>query len=171
MIVVIVAGTAVLYRKDSPSDNSVESKYSLAYAVPANAVAVFFLSDASDLDSPVFEAFDFTRSLAEYFQSDEAGNMADSRMLLSLHYAGSLAPLYVFDAGSCSADPSESADRLMGFARESGFCAQYVNCSELAPDSPLSSRSLVIIAKTNAQINVSKNQLISGVSLMHAAGF
>lgn len=171
MIVVIVAGTAVLYRKDSPSDNSVESKYSLAYAVPANAVAVFFLSDASDLDSPVFEAFDFTRSLAQYFQSDEAGNMADSRMLLSLHYAGSLAPLYVFDAGNCSADPSESADRLMGFARESGFCAQYVNCSELAPDSPLSSRSLVIIAKTNAQINVSKNQLIAGVSLMDAAGF
>lgn len=171
MIVVIVAGTAILYHEDSPSIHSVDAKYGLAYAVPANAVAVFFLSDASDLDSPVFGSFDFTRSLAEYFQDDQAGEMADHRMTLSLHYAGSLAPLYVFDAGGCSDEVSDSAESLMAFARDKGFCAQYVNCSQLAPDSPLASRSLVIIAKTNAQINVSKNQLIGGVSLMDAAGF
>ena len=171
MVVVIVAGTAVLYHKDTKSNKSVDDKYGLAYAVPANAVAVFFLSEASDLDSPVFASFDFPSRLAEYLQDDQSGKMGDSRMVISLHYAGSLAPLYVFDAGLSSDEVSDSAVRLMDFARENGFCAQYVNCSELAPDSPLAMRSLVIIAKTNAQINVSKNQLAGGVSLMDAAGF
>lgn len=171
MIVVIVAGTAVLYRQDSPSNKSIENKYGLAYAVPANAVAVFFLSDASELGAPIFASFDFPSRLADYFQNGNAGEIANNRMLISLHYAGSLAPLYVFDAGSASENPSASSESLMAFARENGFCAQHVNCSDLAPDSPLSSRSLVIMAKTNSQINVSKNQLIGGASLMDAAGF
>ena len=171
MILVIVAGTAVLYRHDSPSNKSIEFKYGLAYAVPANAVAVFFLSDPSQLDSPVFSSFDFPQTLAEYFKDDQAGEIAERRMSLSLHYAGSLAPLYIFDAGLSSDEVPESAERLMNFVRENGFCAQYVNCSELAPDSPLASSSLVIVAKTNAQINVSKNQLAGGVSLMDTAGF
>ena len=171
MIVTIVAGTALLYRKDSSVHRSVNERYGLAYAVPANAVAVFFLSEASDIDSPVFSTFGFPGKLADFFDGPEAGYMSGSRMAVSLHYAGSLAPLYIFDAGPCSDQPSAAADSLIHFVRDNGWCAEHVNCSEVAPENPLASRSLVIAAKTRSQINVSKNQLIAGESFMNASGF
>lgn len=170
MIVTIVAGTALLYRKDSPVHKSIEERYGLAYAVPANAVAVFFLSQASDIDAPVFSSFDFPERLADYLDQQN-DFMAGNRMAVSLHYAGSLAPLYVFDAGVCSDEPSESAQDLLRFVQENGLCAEYVNCSKIAPESPLASHSVIIAAKTKAQINVSKNQLVAGESFMKASGF
>ena len=169
MIVMIVAAVAFLYREDKKLA-PIESRYALAYALPSNAVTVCFLSEASSLSSPLLSSFEFPGALAEFFDSGMAGEFAKKPMALSLHYTGSLAPLYVFDAGSAS-EASADADELMDFARQKGFQAEFVDCSEIGHEGPLASRSLVLIAKTRTQINLSKSHMKEGRSMMDVEGF
>ncbi len=166
MIFVIVAGTAYLYRKDVTVQKTIEEKYYLAGAVPANAVAVVFLSQASNLDSPVFSSFEFPQKLSEYFQQGFAKSIAQNRMAISLQYAGSLTPLIIFDAGPSGQVPSEDAEGLMQFIRDNGIFAEYVDCSELSSDNPLSSRSIVLAAKTEALIRSTRIQMKGDASLL-----
>lgn len=170
MVIVMVAGTHFLYRKDSRNFKPVDERYGLAYAVPANAVAVFFFSEAENISSPVLSSFDFPKKLSDFLQSGKAGRLAGSRMALSLHYTGSLTPLYVIDAGPCSDKPSAGADSLMCFAQKNGLVAEFVNCATLAPESHLASRSLILLAKTNSQIRVSKRHLSEGSSFLDSSG-
>lgn len=170
MVVMIVAAVAFLYR-DGENKTPVEHKYSLAYAVPSNAVMACFLSEASSLSAPILSSFEFPGDLDEFFSSGNAQGIAGRPMAISLHYSGSLTPLYVFDAGSATKTASDDALALVEFACQEGFQAEYVDCSEIAPDGPLASRSVVLIAKTKTQINLSKSHIREGRSLMDAAGF
>lgn len=171
MVIVMVAGTHFLYRKDSRTFKPVDERYGLAYAVPANAVAVFFFSEAENISSPVFSAFEFPKKLSDFLQSDKAEGLAGNRMAMSLHYTGGLTPIYVFDAGAPSDSASAGVRNLMQFVRENGFKAEYVNCSKLAPSSPLASNSLLLVAKTDSQIRISKRHITDGSSFMDADGF
>lgn len=169
MIVMIVAAVAFLYRDHEP-DIPVQSRYELAYAVPSNAVMACFLSDASKLSSPVLSSFDFHKELVEFMKSDAAGALGKSPMALSLYYSGSLTPMYIFDAGKIKKSDS-CVDALAQFARVHGYHAEYVNCSEFASKEPLASKSIVILAKTNALISITKSHLGGGRSMMEAPGF
>ena len=93
MILVIVAAVAFLYREDTGERVPVETRYSLAYAVPSNAVMVTLLSEASSLASSLFSAFEFPAELAEFLSSGKAGDIAGNPMAMSMHYSGSLSPL------------------------------------------------------------------------------
>ena len=170
MVLMIVAAVAFLYQ-DEESRVPVKYRYALSYAVPSNAVMVCFLSEASSLSSPVFSSFEFPGALAEFLRSGEAGNLAERPVALSLHYSGSLTPLYVFDAGPALDSASEEVSALMDFACRKGFQAEYVDCSETGHDGPLSAHGVVMIAKTKTQINIAKNHMHEGRSLMDAAGF
>ena len=169
MVVMIVAAK-VIWGSSDGSDAPVEDRYRLAYAVPSNAVVACFLSDASELSLPVLSSFDFHRDLAGFLKSDAAGSLSEESMAVSLHYSGYLTPLYVFDAGK-SDDITEEAAALIGFAQERGYHAEFVNVSELNPDGPLSSHSVVLVAQTKAQIRISKSHLKEGRSVMDAVGF
>ena len=169
MVVMIVAAKVILGRGED-SDVPVEERYSLAYAVPSNAVVACFLSDASELSQPILSSFGFHRDLTGFLESDAAGRLAKANMAVSLHYSGSLTPLYVFDAGR-SDEVTEDAAALMEFAQERGYHAEFVNVSDLIEEGPLSSRSLVLLAQTNAQIRISKSHLKEGRSVMDAVGF
>ena len=171
MILVIVAAVAFLYREDTGERVPVGTRYSLAYAVPSNAVMVTLLSEASSLASSLFSAFEFPAELAEFLSSGKAGDIAGNPMAMSMHYSGSLTPLYVFDAGVASDSPSSDAVGLIDFFLQHGFQAEHVNCSELAPSGALASRSLVVAAKTNAQISICRNHLCEGESVMDVSGF
>lgn len=170
MIVMIVAAVAFLYRDDQKRI-PIESRYALSYAVPSNAVVVCFLSEASSVSSPLFSSFGFPAALSDFFSAGGAGNIARNPMALSLHYSGSLTPLYVFDAGPASDAVSEEASALMEFGRQNGFNAEYVNCAGYGSECPLAGRSIVLISKTKAQINLSKSHLKEGKSLMDVEGF
>lgn len=170
MILVIVAAVAFLYREDSERV-PVEIRYSLAYAVPSNAVMVTFLSEASSLASPLFSTFEFPGDLAEFISSGKAGSIAGRPMAMSMHYSGALTPLYVFDAGGASDSPSSDAVGLIDFFRQHGFQAEHVNCSGLASSGALSSRSLVVAAKTKAQLSICRNHLCEGKSIVDVSGF
>lgn len=169
MIVMIVAAVAFLYRDDQkPFAES--SGHSLAYAVPSNAVMAVFLSEASELSLPLLSSFDFNASLHEFLKSGREG-IARNPVAISLHYSGSLTPLYVFDAGSATDNVPSDAAALVDFALEKGFQAEYVNCSILTSSGPLASRSLVLMAKTKTQINLCKSHIKENRSILDAAGF
>jgi hypothetical protein len=170
MVVMIVAAVAFLYRKDEKRA-PIESRYALSYAVPSNAVMVCFLSQASALSAPVFSSFEFPEALAGFLSSGNAGSIAGNPMALSLHYSGSLSPLYVFDAGPASDSISKDAAALMEFGRQNGFHAEYLNCAQYGSSCPLSDRSLVLVSKTKAHISMSQSHLKEGESLMDAEGF
>lgn len=169
MVILIVAAKAFFGGADN-ADAPVEERYSLAYAVPSNAVVVCFLSEASELSLPVLSSFDFHRDLIEFLKSDEAGRLIKSNVAVSLHYSGSLTPLYVFDAGR-SDTASDEVKALIRFAQDHDYHAEFVDCSDLTQTGSLSSRSVVLIAKTNAQIRISKSHLTEGRSVMDAVGF
>ena len=169
MIVVIVAAVAFLYR-DEDSEGPVQTRYNLAYAIPSNAAAVCFLSDASSLRTPVMSSFRFNRDLADFLDSEAAGSMGNAKMAISLHYSGSLVPFYVFDAGA-SEVAIDGAQALIDFAGRNGWHAELVNCSDLVQDGPLASRSIVLVAKTKAQLSIAKSHIREGRSVMDAPGF
>lgn len=170
MVVMIVVAVAFLYRDDKEQAPAA-SRYSLAHAVPSNAVAVCFLSEAEDISSTVLTAFDFPARLAEFMTGGGAGVIADNPMALSLHYAGTLAPLYVFDVGEASSEVPAAAAELMELAADAGFVAAHVDCSKEAAGSPLSSRSLVLVAKTNTTVSSALNHLRGAHSILDAQGF
>lgn len=170
MIVIIVAAVAFLYRDQEP-EIPVQSRYELAYAVPSNSVMACFLSDASKLSLPILSSFDFHKELAEFLRSDNAGSLGKSPMALSLHYSGSLTPMYIFDAGKSSSSASAAVEALISFAGDHGYHAEYVDCSEFTQEAPLASKSIVILAKTKAQISISKSYLGGERSMMGAPGF
>ena len=171
MIVAIVVAVAFLYDKEAPVEKPVDSRYSLVYAMPPNAVMACFLSESSYLSKPIFSSFEFTSALADFLVSGEAGEIVDMPMAMSMYYSGSLTPFYVFDAGSASEDPSEGVKALMDFAISRGYQAEYVNCSDLNQSSPLSSHSLVLISKTKTQLNISKQHMIAQQSLLDVESF
>ena len=66
------------------------------YAVPSDAAAVFCFSDCRDADYP--------------FLDDTLFNAAGSLgAVVSLHYSAELVPLYIFDVGRASEEPSDKA--------------------------------------------------------------
>ena len=170
MVVMIVAAVAFLYCGDDGLDSK-SSHHTLAYAVPSNSVMVCFLSDASNLSAPVLSSFDFNNDLADFLKSESAGNMGKHPLAVSLHYSGSLSPLYVFDAGSASDVAPEGVPALLEFAKQHGYQAEFVNCSEAPSGSPLATRSVALVAKTKAQLSIAKSHIREGRSVMDADGF
>ncbi len=170
MVVMIVAAVAFLYRDEKPA-LPVHSRYKLAYAVPSNAVMTCFLTNASELSSPVLASFDLHEEFVEFMKSEQTGSIGMCPIALSLHYSGTLTPMYVFDTGAASGSASTGACAIVKFAKEHGYQAEVVDCSEFAPASPLASREIVLMAKTKAQISISKSHLTEGRSIMEAPGF
>ena len=169
MIGLVVAAMAVLNRVKEASD-PVHERYRLAYAVPSNAVMVCVLSGADGLTSPVLSPFEFHQELAGFMDSRPSMDIAKNGVAVSLHYSGSLTPLYVFDAGKDD-QAGEDALALMEFARQHDYQAEFVNCSDLVQEGPLAERSVVLLAKTKAQLRISKSHISEGRSVMDAEGF
>jgi hypothetical protein len=109
--------------------------------------------------------------LSEFFASGNGGSIAGNPLAISLHYSGSLTPLYVFDVGPASDSVPDDAAALIEFASQKGFHAEYVNCAQYDSGTSLSARSLVLISKTKTQISLSKSHLKEGRSVMDAEGF
>ena len=86
MVVMIVAAVAFLYNDDE-GPAPVASRYALAHAVPPNAVMVCFLSEASEISSPLISSFGFPKELSEFFASGNSKGIAVRPMALSMHYS------------------------------------------------------------------------------------
>lgn len=169
-IAVLAVAALVFYKRGTAPELPAQERYSLAGAVPSNAVLVCFMTDASALSSAALSSFEFHRALDTFLRSGDAGTLGMSPMAISMHYSGKLTPLYLFDAGTADV-PSPEVEALIRFVKEHRYNAEFVNCSDLTQSGPLASRSLVLVAKTKAQLSIAKSHLKEGRSVMDAAGF
>ena len=170
MTAAVAAAVFALY-KDTPSNVPEEGRYMLVPAVPADAVAVCCLSDISDLSSQSFAGFPFPAALSKLAADGGLGTLAGAPMAFSLHYSGKLTPLYIFDAGSASPEPSAEASVLMDFGREQGLQVAYVDCSNTGCGGEIADRSIVIMAETETLVKASKRHLEQSLSVMEVSGF
>lgn len=166
----IMTAVFFLYRKDDTVVYAGE-KSLLIDAVPSNAVVVCILNQAGNIEHPLLSFFDVPGALAELFEGGQLGTFAKAPMVFSLHYAGKLAPLYVFDAGPASAEPSQEAEELITFFLDNGFQASFVDCSTLARRGGLSGRSVVIAAETSSMITSSVNNIRQSLTITDVDGF
>ena len=115
MIVGVGVAVAMLYSDvDSPQTrkgNFVpdQERYMLLPAVPADAALVACLSDLEDAVNGPLRGFRFTDALAAELAAGSFPSLSSAGMVVSLHYGGRMNPLYVFDAGQASSEPSEDA--------------------------------------------------------------
>lgn len=171
MLLVMVIAIAVLYHDGDKKETKVEPRYELFQAVPSDAVALACLSHIKDASLPAFSGFAFLSSLSDAVSQGQFGTLAEAPMAFSLHYSGKLAPLYIFDAGAASLNPSSEASALIDFGRNNGLQTAYVDCSSVLEGEGLALRSLVLMAETETLLKSSQRHLSQGLSVMGNPGF
>ena len=171
MIVAVAAAVAILYH-DGGKDRPLRSRFQLLQAIPSNAVMVVSLTELDDVCMPAFAGFDFTAALAGNMSEGRFETLAKLPMALSLHYSGKLTPLYLFDTGAASPDPSSDAAALMELGRKAGLSVSHVDCSVIMDGyEGLATRSIVIMAETESLVKSSLRHLEQSLSVMEAPGF
>ena len=143
----------------------------LAVLVLGTGIAVAFLY--SDVDSDrdrkttgtvdpekdrLFAAIPSDAVLVACFSEE---GLLDSGMAVSLHYSGKLLPLYVYEAGAPSVEPSEDASRLMESLTAKGMTARYA----------VSEKALVVASPSEVLVQSSLRHLDKSMSVMDAPGF
>lgn len=171
MLLAVVIAIAVLYHDDDKKESDVEARYELFQAVPSDAVAMGCLSHVKDVSVPAFSGFGFLSSLSDALSQGQFSTIAEAPMAFSLHYSGKLAPMYIFDVGAASPNPSSDAYALMEFGRGQGLLAEYVDCSSVLDGEGLALRSLVLMAETETLLKSSRRHLSQGLSIMGNPGF
>ena len=178
MILGVGVAVAVLYSGvDSTQTRkgnvvSDQERYLLLPAVPADAVLVACLSDVEDAVKGPLRGFKFTDALAAELESGSLHSFSSTSMVVSLHYGGKMNPLYIFDAGQASSEPSEDAAALMSFASELGMASQFVDCSKASDGTrSIARHSVVLISDTETLVKSSVRHLAEPISVMYAGGF
>lgn len=165
MVIGIALAVVFLYsgsedKKTVPSDIADGSGLELLSAVPADAVAVRYISDSKDMTDSPFLSHDFF-SIA---------GSADA--VVSYHHAKTLVPLYIIDAGRSSDVPSETMASVIAAAEQDGLYVKYLDCNSLTNvGKHLAGRSVIIASKQENLVKSSLRHLEKGVSVMDAPGF
>lgn len=178
MILGVGVAVAVLYSGvDSTQTRkgnvvSDQERYLLLPAVPADAVLVACLSDVEDAVNGPLRGFKFTDALAAELESGSLHSFSSASMVVSLHYGGKMNPLYIFDAGQASSEPSEDAAALMSFASELGMASQFVDCSKASDGTrSIARHSVILISDTETLVKSAVRHLAEPISVMYAGGF
>lgn len=156
-VLILGTGAAVLFlysgfdsSKGKTEQMPVESRYLLLRAVPSDAVAVGCFSGVPTVLEDVYSQL----GLPESFKV--------GRSVISLHYAGTLASLYVLEMGKEAEMPSDAAVEVLENVRQKGYIAEYVNCAE---------HSLVVLSASETLVKSSLRHIEKGVSVLDAPGF
>lgn len=147
--------------KSDSSQVADESRYLLLPAVPSDAVAVFCYSD-------------MRKAPMNVFSKELASAAGSSRAVVSVHYcsAGELKPLYVFDAGRASSEPSEKVAAVIEAAQKEGLFTELLDCSAFGKiGKHLSGRKILLASSQENLVRSSVRHLQEGLSIMDAPGF
>lgn len=159
MIVLVGVAVAFLYSDNGggDSDEKVEISDDLALMslVPSDAVLVANFG-SSGKNIPVFEY--------------SVQNV--QRAAVSLHYAGSLVPLYAFDMGRAGEDMSEQAASLIEEVRSKGHFAEYINGKTQAGlRGAATKREIVLASPSDVVLKSSLRHIDKGVSILDINAF
>lgn len=173
MMIGIGIAVSVLYSgtgsdKDAVGKVHDDSRYLLLPAVPSDAVMLCCLTDSDKALSSIITDSDFPSALASAM--DQVGMNLD-RMTVSLHFSGSLTPLYVFDLGKAAAQPSDKAELVMQTAVGCSMSSEYLDCSTVGTGHPIADHSIVVASSSESLVKSSLRHLQKAVSVMDAPGF
>lgn len=158
LLAVLVLGTGIavafLYSgvdtdKDKSKQIPVESRYLLLHAVPSDAVAVGCFSGVPEAMKDVYGSL----RLPDTFKI--------GRSAISLHYAGSLTSLYIFDMGK-SSDSAESVETMLASSVKNGYVAETAHYD---------GHALVLMSKSETLVKSSVRHLGKDVSILDAQDF
>lgn len=173
MVIGIGVAVSVLYsgtgsQKEVVEKVSDDSRYLLLPAVPSDAVVLCCLSAPEKALPDIIAGSDFPSELASAMAN---AGVKIGRMTVSLHFSGKLIPLYIFDMGKASAQPSESAALVMQTAASHGLSAEYQDCSTTGSESAIAGHSIVVASPSETLVKSSLRHLQKAVSIMDAPGF
>mgnify|MGYP006923239984 CR=1 FL=1 len=162
MLLVITIGVAVLYSGTDTkrveykvADNS---QFLLLPAVPTDALAVCCFSEPSSVLSGVVSSNGFAKSLL-------SSGVSLDNMVVSLHFAGKVCPLYLFDAG----DPDDAVkfeSAVKSLAKSAGLHAESFDCSELDTDRKIADHMVVLVSPSRDVVKSSVRHLKAGESVI-----
>lgn len=166
-VLVIVTGTAVafLYSGVDGGKGGKETRSAdgtgqmLLAAVPSDAVLLASYAKAGDAVHGTFAGIDVPDPVLK------------SPAVVSMHYAGGLMPLYIFDAGPASDVPSEDAAALISSLDKAGLLHEFLNCAGYEDAGRISRRSVVIASSSETLLKSSMRHLSKSVSIMDSPGF
>lgn len=166
-VLVIVTGTAVafLYSGVDGGKGGKETRSAdgagqiLLAAVPSDAVLLASYAKAGDAVHGTFAGIDVPDPVLK------------SPAVVSMHYAGGLMPLYIFDAGPASDVPSEDAATLIASLDKAGLLHEFLNCAGYEDAGRISRRSVVIASSSETLLKSSMRHLSKSVSIMDSPGF
>ena len=173
MMIGIGIAVSVLYSGTGSDKDAVgkvydDSRYLLLPAVPSDAVMLCCLTDSDKALSSIITDSDFPSALASAM--DQVGMNLD-RMTVSLHFSGSLTPLYVFDLGKAATQPSDKAELVMQTAVGCSMSAEYLDCSTVGTGHSIADHSIVVASSSESLVKSSLRHLQKAVSVMDAPGF
>lgn len=168
MILLVGTAVAVLYSGTYHSDTEdkieLDGDLALLSAVPSDAVLVANFTSVSKL----LPFYDFPAALAE--QENLFSRL--SSVAVSLHYSGSLVPLYIFDTGRASAETSQLAAELMDFAGSRGYFSEYIDgTTQNGLNGRLTKRELVLVSPSSTVLKASLRHIERSVSVLDINGF
>lgn len=111
-IAILYSGTGTGSRSDRRSE-SFEGARSCLAAIPSDAVLVSSLESVGTSCSEVLSCFGFTSVLAEKVEDGSLASLRRCGMALSLHYAGRIHSLYVFDLDRASDESAAGLEKLV----------------------------------------------------------
>lgn len=164
-VLILGTGTAVAFLYSGVGDGgrdgnrAVEvAEFPLLSAVPSDAVMLACLSQSGDAPAGVFGKIVLPQHALK------------SASVVSLHYSAGLVPLYVFDAGRASSEPSEDASSLMEALKAAGMLVEYMDCGESA-SGKIAQHSVIIASPSETLLKSSHRHLSKSVSVMDSPGF
>lgn len=152
-----------------------QERYLLLPAVPSDAILIGCFSEAGPACGKFLSGFPFTDELSVEIAEGSLSELSKSHMAVSLHYSGSLLPLFVFETGKADKDsgtmPGKAA-ALMEYLSAKGYVSEYVDCAALEGVQGLIAKTTVVVAsKSEALVKSSVRHLQQGISVMDVNGF
>ena len=167
MLLFITIGVAVLYSGTGAkrveykvADNS---QYLLLPAVPTDALVVGCFSAPSSVLPGIVSDNGFAASLVS------SGVKLDN-VVVSLHFAGKVRPLYIFDAGDADRD-SEIERTVVQLAKSAGLHAEVFDCSSVYSDRKINDRKVVLVSSSKDVVKSSVRHLKAGESVIRINDF
>ena len=167
MMLFVVLGVTFLYSgTDAKHDEykvADNGQYLLMPAVPTDALVVGCFSDPAVVLPSIVSKNGFAAALVE------AGAQVD-QMVVSLHYAGKVRPLYIFDAGEIGDENGLEAS-VSAVAAAKGMYVESFDCSNLNTDRKIGTHKLVLVSSSKDVVKSSIRHLKVGESVIRISDF
>ena len=148
-------------------------------AVPSDAAMIATFSSGDELFSVLSDSTNASLQLLTDPQdnsvrtflksfSENAGMFRGHPAAVSLHFSGSLIPLFILSGGSSLTDSTASVRNFLAYADSAGLSAQFLNPGTASEGSGLFRESLVLVSKSRTIINSAVRHISDGTSVLES---